>query len=92
MQLCGHRAWWSLTRSVCSTFIQIENVFVYVLQVSVLNHLQDLHHHFFAVAHINGLEHLAVLPPAQLPHQLIVLLIAVSKRIEMVKQQDQRIA
>lgn len=52
------------------------------------NHLQDLHHHFFAVVDINGLEHLAVLPPAQLPHQLIVLLIteSESEREEKVKQ------
>lgn len=61
-----------------------------MLQLSVTIHLQDLHHHFFIVGDIDGLEHLAVLPPAQLPHQLIVLLITVSERIDMVTQETQK--
>lgn len=56
----------------------------------MLNHLQDLHHHFFAVVDIDGLEHLAVFPPSQLPHQLIVLLIAAGERMEKVTAKKQQ--
>lgn len=39
-------------------------------------HLEDFHHHLLVTGHIDGLEHLAVLPSAQLPNQLVVVLVA----------------
>lgn len=40
-------------------------------------HLQDLHHNLLVVGDVDGLEHLAVLPSAQLTDQLVVLLVAI---------------
>lgn len=41
-------------------------------------HLEDLDHHLLIVGDVDGLKHLAVLPSAQLPHQLVVLLVAMA--------------
>lgn len=40
-------------------------------------HLQDLDDHLLIVGDVDGLEHLAVLPSAQLTNQLVVLLVAI---------------
>lgn len=40
-------------------------------------HLQDLDDHLLIVGDVDGLEHLAVLPSAQLTDQLVVLLVAI---------------
>lgn len=44
------------------------------------SHLQDLDDHLLVVGDVDGLEHLAVLPPAQLSNQLVVLLVAGRQR------------
>lgn len=44
--------------------------------VAAPTHLQDLHHHLLIVGDVDGLKHFAVLAPAQLPDQLVVLLVA----------------
>lgn len=47
-------------------------------------HLQDLDHHLFIVGDVDRLEHLAVLPSAQLTNQLVVLLVAIGTDRETV--------
>ena len=40
-------------------------------------HLQDLDHHLLIVGDVDRFKHFAVLPSAQLSHQLVVLLVAI---------------
>lgn len=47
-------------------------------------HLEDLDHHLLVVGDVDGLKHLAVLPSAQLTHQLVVFLVAIATDTETV--------
>jgi hypothetical protein len=43
-------------------------------------HLEDFNHHFLIVTDVDSLKHLAVFTPAQLTHQLVVVLITGERR------------
>lgn len=46
-------------------------------------HLEDFHHHFLVVGDVDGFEDFTVFAPAEFPHELIVVLVAVGENGEI---------